>query len=122
MAAPGSCGICSSRHRERAGVAHAAGTPVRKIARDLGLPESSLRRHFKGCRWQPAERKAPKPKPVLVTRQHLEGVAAEFGLTFVEMLRHHVLCRGGDVVTRDDAEAHELCELLGDGTPCCSGE
>ncbi len=114
MAAPGSCGICSSRHRNQIGEAHTREVPVRQIARSFGVPESSLRRHFRGCAWRPT--KTPKPAPrvevVCITRQHLEAVAAEFDLEFKEMLFHEIHCRGGNVAVASAAERDELVELM----------
>lgn len=121
MGQPGDCRICRSPHRDEIAASHARGEPVRSIARRLALPEASLRRHLANCK--PKKPRA-RVKAGLVTREHLERVAAEFGVPFRELLRHHVLCLGGDVFTTPGEEAHALCELAGlleEGTPCCSG-
>lgn len=121
MGQPGDCRICRSGHRDDIAASHARGEPVRSIARRLGLPEASTRRHLAKCKPRPPRANV---KAGLVTRAHLEAVAKEFKVPFREVLRHHVLCRGGDVVTTSDEEAHELCEMAGlfqEGTPCCAG-
>ena len=118
MGRAGDCKVCYSRKAAQVDASHARGESARSIARRLALSEPTVRRHLRSCK----PRSAQKRKGGLVTRQHLEGVAAEFGLTLVELLRHHVLCMGGDVVTSSDGEAHELCELLGDAAPCCAEE
>lgn len=115
----GDCRTCRRSDRRAIEAAHDAGEPTRALARRLGLPESSLRRHFKECRRQ----RPNPPRTRTVTRAHLEAVAAEFGLTFAEVLRHHVVCRNGDVAVTSDKEAHELCELAGlleEGATCCA--
>lgn len=119
MGRAGDCKTCYNQKRPAIEAARANGESYASIARRFAVAEASARRHFKDGHAR------TKPKAGLVTRQHLEAVAAEKGIPFPELLRHWVHCLGGDVSTSTDAEAHELCEMAGlleDGSPCCAIE
>jgi hypothetical protein len=60
MGRPGACNVCCRSDRKALDDAHRGGTPTRSLARDFGVAESSLRKHFRHAR--------PKPTPVAVAR------------------------------------------------------
>lgn len=62
MPAAGSCKVCSSPQRDAIEVLLLGGAKLRGVARDTGLPESTLRLHLKRCR-RKAAGKAPQVNP-----------------------------------------------------------
>lgn len=66
MPAPGSCRICSHPERVRIEGLLAAGTPTKTVARQVGVPNQTLRDHVKRCSRRPAQPVAVVPAEALV--------------------------------------------------------
>lgn len=63
MPQPGVCYLCSRPDHEAIDAALAAGEPRRRLARSLGLPESTLRVHDRRCRQARGARKVAEALP-----------------------------------------------------------
>ena len=67
MGRPGACNVCCRSDRKALDDAHRGGTPTRSLARDFGVAESSLRKHFAHARPKPTPAPAPVARPAAVT-------------------------------------------------------
>jgi transposase-like protein len=118
MGRAGDCGICYQPKRTAIETARAGGTSYADLARQFGLPETSLRRHFKLGHALPAVKPAKPPAPrhpkaedpdPQVSLRKVRQAAAILGVPFGELascLANHV------EMTIVTASAEEEDELL----------
>lgn len=117
MGRAGDCVTCFSPRREEIEAARAAGRSYANLARDFGLAEASVRRHFKLRHDRPKPAPAPRAHPQvevgpLVTMERLRRVAAQFDIAVADLVFHHLYCRKGDIALVSDAEGDELLEMM----------